>query len=261
MVSFITAFFGLGGGIIIVPILYELFPTIPHHTVVACSFFVVFLNSLINTYNFIKAGKTPQRSVALLLCPTVCIGVYIGIHISFFLSTSILKIIIATLLAAVIVRQLFSIPKDKSNKQWQMEITWLKGTILVITSLLSSIIAALTGLGGGIVLVPMLLLVAKAPPSWIPPQTNIALLCGSLLGIILLVLCEEQSLNPFIGHPFESLHIGHLNFGVILCIFAGSLLLSKHIIRLLSEKVSPVVIRRTFIVMMSVLFLRILYTI
>ena len=51
-VGLMSSFFGVGGGSLMMPILFMLYPDIPAQAIIPSSLGVIFLNSLINNYHF-----------------------------------------------------------------------------------------------------------------------------------------------------------------------------------------------------------------
>ena len=106
-VGLISTIFGVGGGVIAIPVLYELFPNIDPKIVISSSMGMIFINSLINTRNFIKKGIIVPRDRIISMLPGVLIGVLLGIYFTGQVSSRTLKLIFASVTLATCLRMLF----------------------------------------------------------------------------------------------------------------------------------------------------------
>ncbi|MCO4792095.1 MAG: sulfite exporter TauE/SafE family protein [Bacteriovoracaceae bacterium] len=253
-VGVLSSFFGVGGGILIVPTLYTLFSKIPAQSVIGTSLAVIFVNSFINVFNFIKAGKKPQLKVCLLLSASMVAGVLLSSRLAIGLSDKSIKLIFAATLVPIALRTLLL--KAKAGQEEWGGIGTTKDILKTIfASAFGGIISGLTGLGGGAVLVPLFITVLHMPYGWVPVYSNVAMGVGTCIGMISYMFTKSP-IEPFTEGWIASMQFGHVNFGIALCIFGGATLSSKLGVKW-SQKVSPEVAKRLFASLLIIVSARI----
>lgn len=145
---------GVGGGIVIVPILAYIFtkqsiqPELVQHLALGTSLAVIIFTSISSTYAHI-GRKAVEWPVVLRITPGILIGGFIGSWLSAQLSTRMLKSLFIVYLFTVSGQMLLDI-KPKTHK-WPGNFSFL-GVGMVIGS-----ISSLVGIGGGTMSVPFML--------------------------------------------------------------------------------------------------------
>ncbi len=253
----ISTIFGIGGGIIIVPMLYNLFPTLSPQTIINTSLCVIFINSILNCYNFKKKGKTPNLLLTLALSIGIAIGMAIGANVSINLQKDVLKIILAITLTIIAIKTLFK--KSNSAKEDMNFKPIVSKSLLIKTSLFSilgGIIGGLTGLGGGIILVPLMIGLVNCPFSWIPVYTNPAMVAGTFTAIVTFMVNSNTS---DISIPIiENFQWGNLNILIVLLIFSGTLITSPIGVKI-GKKIPKNVTKYLFSSLVIFFVIRIIY--
>ena len=154
VVGFMAGFFGIGGGLIMVPILFYLFSfagvekAFVMHIAIGTSFSIIIPNSIISTITHMKF-KAVDFSIVKTFGVFVAIGVVVGTIFAVSLKTSslILFFSIMTLIFAIY----FLIEKEKINP------TPVKMNLIykVICGFLSGFLSAPMGIGGGVFNTPI----------------------------------------------------------------------------------------------------------
>jgi uncharacterized membrane protein YfcA len=214
MTGILSSFFGVGGGIIIVPTLYFMFPEYPHTLVIGTSLSLIFVNGLLNTYLYYKKKTPINKRLLLLLGPGMLIGAYIGSIATERLDTIVIKIILAVILVVVGIRLIF---KKKSKIEDNPSIPKIPPFTLITTGLLGGTVSGATGLGGGAVLTPILIEVGKAPIRLIPAHNNIMKALAALVGIAKSLTYATPSAVAYAEYC-----IGHINYFFVAIMFIGS---------------------------------------
>jgi uncharacterized membrane protein YfcA len=154
VVGFMAGFFGIGGGLMMVPILFYVFnfsavdKTFVMHMAVGTSFLIIIPNSIISTITHMKF-KAVDFNLVKTFGVFVIIGVIIGTIFAVSLRTSslILFFSIMTLIFAIY----FLIEKEKINpKPKKINLIYR-----VILGFLSGFLSAPMGIGGGVYNTPI----------------------------------------------------------------------------------------------------------
>ncbi len=235
-VGIISAFFGVGGGIITVPMLYTIFPQISPQTVIGSSLGLIFLNSILNTRNFMKIGKKPQFSVVILVGAFMMMGVIIGGKYNMTLGPKTIKTIFAVFAGLIGIRTFFSTTKAIDDETWSPSISKYFYFKCALTGLIGGVISGLTGLGGGAILVPLFITQLHMPIRWVPVYSNGAMAMGTLAGLVTYMLAKTPEVH--LGNSFfHKLQVGYVNFGIILVLFLGAFITSRYGVKFV-QKVS-----------------------
>jgi uncharacterized membrane protein YfcA len=196
---------GLGGGFIIAPTLIMI--NIEPYKVSGTSLFTVFSTSLSSTISYSKQGKIDYRlayRLALFAIP----GSVIGAYISSMINVQEFKLYFAIILAGVSIHMLTRPYYRKGMKT----ATEAEGAAAVddkgirnidyhsryyhyyysIIVFFSGLIASLFGIGGGVLLIPMMLLLMHIDMHKAVPNVQFVILTSSIIGLITHVI---------LGHP------------------------------------------------------------
>jgi len=154
VVGFMAGFFGIGGGLIMVPILFYLFSfaDVEHafvmHMAIGTSFSIIIPNSIISTMTHMKF-KAVDFSIVRTFGVFVVIGVVLGTVFAVSLKTSglILFFSIMTMIFAIY----FLIEKEKINPAPRR----INLIYRVICGFLSGFLSAPMGIGGGVFNTPI----------------------------------------------------------------------------------------------------------
>ncbi|MER3523323.1 MAG: hypothetical protein C4326_04475 [Ignavibacteria bacterium] len=161
--GFLAGFFGVGGGIILVPILVFYFHSIGVSTLVAThlafgtSLLIIIFASLPSAYEHNKNGNVQWEAVLWIGTASV-VGSLVGASIAAELHGKTLQRIFATVVTIAAVRLLLEQRKPKGEPRINLSPVGL-GTIGVVVGLVSS----LAGVGGGVFAIPMMYYFMKFP--------------------------------------------------------------------------------------------------
>lgn len=253
-IGVISSFFGVGGGAIAIPVLYTIFPKVPPQVIISSSLGMIFLNSLLNCYHYYRSGKAPIKKAFFSLTITMVAGVLIGAQIALTLEPRVIKLLFAVILVIVAIRTII-MKVDSNQAGWVLENKDLPK--LALTGALGGITSALTGLGGGAVMVPLFLTVLRMPFSWVPVYSNYAMAAGTLVGVIRYMIPETQ--EHFQVALLNNFQVGHANFIIILGLFIGASVTTK-IGVYLAAKVPPAITKKLFAGLLTLIALRIFAT-
>ena len=187
---------GLGGGIIVVPILT--FFGFPSTLAVSNSLFAAFSNAAGSTISYSRQ-KRIEYSLGLKLGLLTIPGTILGAYISSDVTSGIFKILFGIVLisSAIYIFLRKKIEASEKNLTKQMIV------FVIAASFFAGIISSFFGIGGGIVFVPLMVVGIGMTMKKAAPTSQFILLFASLSGIIV---------HSILGHP-DFLQAGLLSAG------------------------------------------------
>lgn len=214
VVNITSALFGIGGGVLMMPILHSLFPELPLQVISACSLTIVIGSATINLCLFHHQQIKINRKNVLIWSLAMMLGVQIGFELSFLFSdNSIIAIFILTLLALSF-KTLFHKPSPKA-------ITPPKPKEAVSNAIMCSLgglIAGITGIGGGSIMAPIVTQIRSVSPKQVAVYTNYMMVIGGI-----------GNLYGYLSRPFvlnstlATWQIGYVNFAIVGIVVMSSL--------------------------------------
>ena len=209
-VSFISTLFGLGGGIIMVPILSLILPY-SHLEAVATSLATIVMVTSFNTYNFNKKDVIVWRIVPWIAL-TSSIFSFTSVKIAVHLPQTILILIFLLFLLWVALRT-FLIKNDiKSSKSNNVSIPLGIGS-------LSGTISGFTGIGGGGITTPLMLISGITKNIQAAPTSNAIMIFTALFASLSYALMDDVSAGKMI--------FGYIHLDTSIILFLGSALFSR----------------------------------
>ena len=256
-VGLLSTIFGVGGGIIAVPILYLLFPKISPQLVISSSMGMILINSLINTRNFIKKGKKLALPNLFIFGTGMALGVSIGVYLVNLLNPDLIKMILGIVVLLVAIKMIFgNTQQDTLRNDWKPSTNLNERLKYFISCLVSGLIAGSTGLGGGAILVPIFITALLIPYNWVSFLSNICMGSGAIVGLLLFLSTKTTGPSP-LPKVFSSLQFNSVNFGLIILLSSGSILSSRAGVKI-SEKLDPKLAKRLFATLLLIVSFKIL---
>ncbi|HWV48244.1 MAG TPA: sulfite exporter TauE/SafE family protein [Microbacterium sp.] len=154
--GFLSGLFGVGGGTVIVPLLVML-AAFGQKLASGTSSAAIIPVAAVGVISYAVHGDV-DWVVALLLAAGAVVGAQIGTRLLHRLSEPVLRWIFVGFLLVVMISLFFVIP----SRDAELELTFWPGAALVVTGFLTGITSGLIGVGGGIVVVPVLILLFGA---------------------------------------------------------------------------------------------------
>ncbi|MFB5630698.1 MAG: sulfite exporter TauE/SafE family protein [Nitrosopumilaceae archaeon] len=176
---------GLGGGIIIVPVLtfFGFSPTLAASN----SIFAVFSNAVASSISYAKQRRI-EFSLALKLGLLSIPGTIVGAYVSSEITPSIFKILFAFILISASV-YIFSKRKiEEKNNNFSKQLM----VLAIGASFFAGIISGLFGVGGGIIFVPLMVIVMGLSMKIAAPTSQFILLIASASALVT---------HTLLGHP------------------------------------------------------------
>ena len=160
-VSFLYSNIGLGGGTLYVPIMVFIAFTMKRLEIIPVSLFLSFMTQLPAAYTHYKKGLVRFKLGFLLVIatiPGVMLGVLIGIRTTDFLAYTAF----AVLLFIAAIKMIYDIYKKKFDDLSTKDKDYSNSKLIAVffISIVTGIVSAFFGVGGGIVTVVILLVVS-----------------------------------------------------------------------------------------------------
>lgn len=207
-VGVMSSFFGVGGGALMVPILYTVFPDFSNTMVIATSLGTIFLLTSINSYAFWRDRYYPEISIIVLVIIATIIGGYTGSLFSYKVETELSKKVLAVILIMAIIKNYAFKPQLNNKNKIQ---NWK----LFLTGVLGAFLSSITGLGGGVIFVPMLMSFVLVPSKQISPYSNLMMMSATLMGVMPHLFKPIDQINN-LPSQISSYFLGQMNFGIVL---------------------------------------------
>ncbi len=260
-VGIFSAFFGVGGGVLMVPILMALYPQMPIAFSVTCSLAVITVNSLLNVYNFYKNGKRIDAQFIKFIGLPSLIGISSAAYLVESLDTQTFKKVFAVGLLVLVLSFFFKrrlVEKTPAHPKTDYQFLPQQKWIVMSTGLIAGIIAGLTGLGGGVVLVPMFISILRIPINQVSMYSNATMGFTTIAGLTSYVILG-LGIQFVVAPPYAPFQWGYLNLAITGIILFGSLFGSPIGVRL-EQSASDTFKKYAFAFVLSLLALRLFLT-
>ncbi|RTE49532.1 sulfite exporter TauE/SafE family protein [Actinobaculum sp. 352] len=229
----LSGLFGIGGGTVIVPLL-TLWIGMDHKVAAGTSITAMLPTALVGVTSYALRGNI-NWLVALALALGITVGAQLGSRLLDRLPLNVVKGAFVAFLLAVVVTLWFVIPVRDSH----FHMTWLSFLLLILTGLLTGVIAGPIGVGGGAIVVPAMMfffgigdLVARGSSllMMIPgsisgtvantKRGNVNVRAGLIVGLAASVCVPFSSYLAGVFTPFQ----GNVLFSAYLLFVAGQMI-------------------------------------
>ena len=226
--GFLGSLIGIGGGIIITPILTLMgfSPTI----IASSSLFAVTATSISSTITY-SIKKSINYSLGIKLALFAIPGSIIGGFLSSYVTISDFKMYFAILLLSVGIYIFF---KEKINHKHQSKDLpkYITFTLFSIGTFSAGIISSFFGVGGGIIFIPIMLFLFKLKIIDASPTAQFTLLISSSIGLATHILLDHPeylygfslAIGSFLGAQIGSRYLHRFNESILSRIFSISLI-------------------------------------
>jgi len=201
LVGIIASMAGVGGGILIVPLLTILFGFVPQHAVGTSLASIVF-TALASTYSYARQRRIFYRT-GLLLAVTAVPGAYLGAYLTSLISPRLLGLIFGFFILIVAVRMIFErrrrllettgpapespapgriIPQPQRSDAELMKSGWTL-VLGVALNFFAGLASGFLGIGGGVLGVPIMTFVLGLPIHFATATSMFTMIFTSLSGV------------------------------------------------------------------------------
>lgn len=152
LAGLLSGLFGVGGGTVIVPLLVLLL-AFDQRLAAGTSLAAIVPTATVGVISYAASGSVAWIP-ALILAAGAVVGAQIGTRLLPRISQTALRWGFVGFLVVVIVSLFLVIP----SRDAVFELTWLTGIALVVVGIGTGVLAGLIGVGGGVIVVPVLML-------------------------------------------------------------------------------------------------------
>jgi uncharacterized membrane protein YfcA len=186
-VGFLAGFFGVGGGILMVPILVFSYGrmgvpwSVLTHIAIGTSLFVIIFASLTSAYQHAKQRNVDWRSVFVLGFSSALTAIATT-KLAVWLSGRHLRVFFGLIVMAAAIRML---TESEAQAQKKLELSSTPGVRgLVGVGLAAGIVSALVGVGGGIVTIPMMYYFLNMPLKLVIGTSSATIVITALFSVV-----------------------------------------------------------------------------
>lgn len=185
----LSGMFGVGGGIVIVPSLIAVYSFIgfnsPYvvHVAVATSLFTIIFTSISSSYKHSTHGNVLWLP-SLLIGLSSTVAVFLFSKLALSLPGDVLKKIFSVVLILVGIKMMFERNSGQAIDEEKFQPANINKVYCILTGVLTGIIAAFTGLGGGTFVIPLLYYILKVPIRKAIGTSAAAIFITSISGVI-----------------------------------------------------------------------------
>lgn len=237
--GFLAGFFGVGGGIILVPMLLAFYAServtslVATHLAFGTSLFVIVFASFSSAYQYYRNGQILWRAV-LVIGPTSVAGAALGSTLAGELTGKTLQQIFAAVVVVAALRLFAETRKPKGSDGPKLDIAGLAGTGLVV-----GLVSSLAGVGGGVFSIPIMYTLLHFPLKRALGTSSATIVITALAGVTGYMI--QGWGNPLLPRGtagfVDILHAAPIVAGTVPLAMVGARL---------SEKTHPATLRRVF---------------
>jgi uncharacterized protein len=200
MAGILSGVFGVGGGIVIVPSLIAVYSFIgfdsPYlvHIAIATSLFTIIFTSLSSSHKHFSHGNVDWTAAVIIGLSSV-VTVYLFSKIAILIPGDTLKKIFSAVLILVAFKMLFDKKGKHENPEDHLKPVIYNKWVCMLIGILSGAIAAFSGLGGGVFVIPLMHYLMKFPFKKAIGTSSAAILFTAVGGVISYFLNMPQGAN------------------------------------------------------------------
>lgn len=197
----LSGLFGVGGGIIIVPSLLAVYSfnnfNSPYtvHIAIATSLFTIIFTSISSSHKHFTHGNVDWKS-AVYIGISSAVTVFLFSKLAVMMPGDFLKKIFSVVLIIAAVKMLLDKKDNQEKRENNSKISFSKWYSLGI-GLLSGAIAAFSGLGGGIFIIPLMHYLMKVPFKKAVGTSSAAILITAVAGVLSYYINAPQFASDF----------------------------------------------------------------
>ena len=174
----LSGLYGIGGGTIIVPAL-ALWLGMPQKLAAGTSVAAILPTAVVGAISYAVQGNVDWIA-AICLAVGIVIGAQLGTYLLARLPVGVIQWAFMAFLLVVIVSLWLVVPQRDD----QIGINWITGPLLVLTGFVTGVLSGVLGVGGGIIVVPVLMFFFGANDLVAKGSSLVMMIPGSISGTL-----------------------------------------------------------------------------
>jgi len=247
LAGFTAGFVGVGGGIIMVPILLELFRSwgVPGDGVVQAAMGTSLTVAVFSVSSSIVRHSRQKRvlwGLVPYLAPGSMAGGWLAARLAVLLPGLILQLVLAGLMTLAAIRMLYE--KDTPDRD-DFHFSWWQG---LLVGMGVGMVSGMSGLAGGVVLVPALALILGVPTGWLAGTSSAVIVFSAL----------AASLGYLTSTPPTPLGAGFTGYSClpVAALLAATAIPGAQLGAWTNRRTGSILFRRIFAVLMLIVVVR-----
>ena len=246
-IGVISAFLGLGGGILIVPLLPGV-ANLSAKEAVATSLFTIFLVVTNNCRGFHK-NQLVIWKIAFIIGPMTAVGAYASGILSQRFPDEVLRMVLAAVVTVFLLKALVGNKLKKhiaSEQQTTAQMTTKTGVLAGAVGVIAGLLSGISGIGSGLIVSPLLINLQLAENEKVAPTANGVMMFTTFFGAMAYAMADSHLVGWKLGFI-------HLDKALLLF---GSAFVTSYFARKQQSRM-PVTWRRTLLtILMGLLTLK-----
>jgi len=157
--GFVCGLFGMGGGSLLVPAIFHVFK-LPMKEAIGTSLFVIIFSALSALINYTRHNQVKAK-IAFYIVPCGILGAQAGALLTDRLPETAVRYIFIILVTVLGIKMLFHPENDGAScKEGEMEYSKVSA---ILIGLFAGFVSGLCGVGGAVLLIPLLYIFLKVP--------------------------------------------------------------------------------------------------
>lgn len=208
-VGLLSSALGLGGGILMLPAFVTFIATMDPHTAKGTSLFIIIFVALFNAGRHLRDMRhMPWHSVLFLALGSIT-GSFLAAWVTSRLPEHLVLLVFIALLLILAVRTFYLKSRVVHESQVRR-----RNLVSLLIGFGVGIVGGATGTGGGVVLIPLSLMVGIASNSFVVGLSNMVMVFTSLAGSAAHLMATQVHPGPWV--------VGHVNFALVPLVLVGS---------------------------------------
>ncbi|NBI41993.1 TSUP family transporter [[Haemophilus] felis] len=216
LTNLMSALFGIGGGVLMVPALHTLFPELSIQMISATSLTIVVGTAIINLISFYKQKIMINIKSMLFWSLGMILGVQLGFESSFYVADILIISVFIVTLTVLAIRTFLHKSAKSSTDNGQSHDYW-RGFFFCT---FGGSVAGLTGIGGGSIMAPLIGQLPSVQTKQIATYSNYMMVIGGL-GSLYGYLTKTPQF-----YLSNSWQIGYVNFSIVAIVVGSSFVTS-----------------------------------
>ncbi len=175
--GFVCGLFGMGGGSLLVPAIFHVFD-LPMKEAIGTSLFVIIFSAVSALINYARHNQVKAK-IAFYIVPCGILGAQAGALLTDRLPETAVKYLFVILVTVLGIKMLFHPENKTSCKEGEMEYSKVSA---ILIGLFAGLVSGLCGVGGAVLLIPLLYIFLKVPMHACIGTALIAILFNSVSG-------------------------------------------------------------------------------